>query len=209
MHHFVVPALLGLTVLAVACSDVDHPFEPTARQMPNLLADQDDQGEDNDDQGADLTCYLVTFEGGGQLIKIYPDTDGLVPGTPIRFPLTDRWVTLISGPFANNPSGTTIALWLLGEDAEVLFERPVSRVSFFSATDVPITVDAFNPGGVVVASTTLAANTTSEGFTQWDLVALDVGEKPIARVRITGVSGAVAIDDFEACARDDDGDDRD
>ena len=38
------------------------------------------------------TCYKTTFEGGPPT-QINPENDGLVSNTPIRFPLSDAWIT--------------------------------------------------------------------------------------------------------------------
>lgn len=142
-------------------------------------------------------CYLVTFEGGGHLNQIYPETGGLVPGTPIRF--APNWLTVTSGFYANNPSVPTIALFL-GNTAQVIFEQPVARVSFYYASLSPVSIEAFGVTGTLLTSSAGPANFDDDsGFTVWDELGVNLGIDQIWSLRVTGQSGATGIDDFMAC----------
>jgi len=103
-------------------------------------------------------CYLVTFEGGGHLNQIHPESGGLVPGTPIRF--ASNWLTIGSGPNANNTSVPTIAVYL-GPTAQVTFEQPVAVVGFYFASSGDVTLQAFDAGGSLLWPARLALPTTS------------------------------------------------
>jgi len=147
--------------------------------------------------------YLVTFEGGGQHTLIYPETGGLVPGTPIRFPLDSRWITLTSGPYANNPSGITIALWASGRSwAEITFDEPVGQVSLFYASFFPVTLSAYSASGTLLDEATAPANVQPDGFTQWAPLEVSAGGNVITRVVLNGRWGRTGIDDFCAVVID-------
>ena len=101
-------------------------------------------------QEGGIPCVTVTFEGADHFVPIHPEDSGLIAGTGIRFP-EGPWFTVTSGPFANNPSGTTVVLGT-GSTGEVTFDQPVSRVSFAFSTAATITLEAFDSSGHIVAS---------------------------------------------------------
>lgn len=103
--------ILSTALLVGACSDGSS-GPANVGSLPALLSTTDSgttllSGETLDAGGHDpmevvihegSLCFLITFAGGGQFTQIHPETGGLVPGTPIRFPLDEGWVTLTSGP---------------------------------------------------------------------------------------------------------------
>lgn len=142
-------------------------------------------------------CHLVTFEGGAHLNQIHPETGGLVPGTPIRF--GPEWFTITSGNYGNNPSIPTIAIYQIAP-AEVTFEQPVARVSFFYASSYPVTLDAYNANGNLLSTDSAGANLQPDGFTLWEEMGVDLGSDLIKSVQITTASsGSTGIDDFTVC----------
>lgn len=146
--------------------------------------------------------YLVTFEGGGQYTQIHPETGGLVPGTPIRF--ASEWVTVTSGPFANNPSGTTITIFVGGNAGEVTFDEPVSHVGVHYSAGGQVTLLAYDANGAEIDSVSAPPNIQPDGFTQWDPIEVSAnGENLIARVVLMGYGGSTAIDDFSAVVETD------
>lgn len=147
-------------------------------------------------------CRLVTFEGVEITQLIYPEGDGLIPGSGIRFVVEDYWLALTNGLFANNPSGTTVAFFGGPMDSgSITFDDLVHSVSFYYASEVPVTVDAFDANGALVASTSGPANAlpTFPTFGAWDLLSVEAGDDVIASVTVAGALGRTGIDDFAVC----------
>ena len=146
----------------------------------------------------------LTFEGGVDLNPI-PTTAG------VSFL---GWLTIIdaddggSGNFANEPSPSTIAFWLTGQlldtEREIIFDEPVSAVSFFYTSAVPVTVTGFNTEGDPVADASGPANAPSMGpggdtggtFDLFSPLGIDVGENVITHVVMTGLENQTGIDDL-------------
>ena len=148
------------------------------------------------------TCYLETFEGGTNFGVIHSATGGLVPGTPIRFEPAFNWLYINDGfGYANNPSGTGIAIWSGSNEAAVTFEDPVSSVSFFYGSYSIMTIEAFNVADQLVDTVSGPANFNTQTFDLdiFDPVELDVGSNVITHIVITGLDAGTAIDDFQAC----------
>ena len=149
-------------------------------------------------------CNTVTFEGIGDY-----ETIGSVPG-PVTVAFGASWTAIIDsdapggsdGDFANEPSESTIA-FLSNQDAITIFFIPaVTYVDFWytaSAQSVPLTVTAFNAGGIEVAQdigTTIG--TASDGadcvgdpngdFCLWDIIILYSPGDPISSIQIVGAS---------------------
>lgn len=208
----VVALAVFLTVLA-ACSDGST--GPTSVHSPPALLSSTDaetsllSGNLTIDTGGHdplevvirdgSLCFLLTFEGGGQFTQIHPETGGLVPGTPVRFPLDEGWVTLTSGPYSNNPSGPTIALYLSPSPGEIMFEVPIRSASLFYASTGPVTLDALDAAAGVVASASGPANVQPDGFTVWDPIGVDAGGNLITRAALVANVGGTGIDDLDVC----------
>ncbi len=147
---------------------------------------------------AGIECRLTTFEGGGQAAEIHPDLDFLIPGLNTRFP---GWLTLTSGNYANNPSPPTVAIWTGGvASRDITFDEPVSKVGFFYASFPDVTLEAFDPGGRLVASAVGPANFTTT-FDVWDPLGVELERNRIVQVTVTGNSNQTGIDDFEVCRK--------
>ena len=140
-------------------------------------------------------CRLTTFENGGNLEAIHPELNNSIAGSGMRFP---GWKTLTSGFFSNNPSGVTIA-FMDAPSREITFDGPVSTVSFFYASGPPVTVDAFDAAGNVVATVTEPGNADAS-FNVWDPIGVDVSANIITRITVTGsTTSDTAIDDPTNC----------
>ncbi|MFC1870529.1 hypothetical protein ACFLYE_04610 [Chloroflexota bacterium] len=142
-----------------------------------------------------LECRMTTFEGAGDWQPINPDLGGLIPELNASF--NSGLFTMTSGNYANNPSPPTILLWLDGEFG-VTFEEPVSSVSFYYCSVVPLTVEGIDENGVVVVSAMGTANDLWT-FGVWDPITISVGENIISQVRLQGAPNRVCIDDFKTC----------
>lgn len=151
------------------------------------------------------SCSTIDFEGIGDLAEI-PEFDGITsPG----------WLAIIdaddggSGNFAHEPSPSTIAFWL-GEPVhgrDILFQRPVSDVSFYYVSAVEVSVEAFDADGNLLDSARGPANGNlgpggdPEGyFNQWDPIGVEADGNLIMRLRISGNVDQTGIDDLTVCS---------
>jgi len=153
------------------------------------------------DRGAG-SCNLIDFEGVGDTQVI-----GAIPGA-VTVTFGPSWLGLIdadaggTGNFANEPSPSTIAIFLNLADP-ITFSSPVQFVQVFytaTAASVPITLTAWDSVGNVVATTTGSTIGTSvDGapcggdpagdFCLWDIMTLTA---PSNSIRGITFSGAVA-----------------
>jgi hypothetical protein len=152
-------------------------------------------------QQGGVVCATVTFEGAvhGAPVGHVPEAglifemgegpeDGPVPG----------WYTLTRGPFTNTPTPPTVAMLCLIYSGAVSFTTPASAVSLYYASRVPVTLEAFDASGALLASASGPANAGAL-FNVWDPIGVDLGENLIARVVLTGAAFNTAIDDFTVC----------
>lgn len=160
--------------------------------------------------GVGVEFTKTTFEFGLNEATIHPGQ--VIPGTVMRFP---GWLTLIDsdagggGNFANEPSAETIAFWRVdgafsNTSRDVTFDEPVSDVSLFYTSSVPVTLEGFDAGNILVDGTGgLAQSTGGPGgdptgsFNLFSPLAIDAGANVITRVRFTGSANQTGIDDFE------------
>ena len=142
-----------------------------------------------------MECRMTTFEGAGDNEPINPDLHYLIPELGVRFTPDYRTLT-IEG--LNNPSPPTIAFWI-GNENDMYLEEPVSSVSFYYSSTVPLGLDGLDEAGNILTSATFPANCPSGNFDIWQPCGVTVGENTIAKLRITGSPGRVAIDDLMVC----------
>ncbi len=139
-------------------------------------------------------CQLTTLEAGGhgnQLLTI--------AGTVMDFDTNSGWLTITSGSFANNPSGTTVAFWATGTSGVVNFTEPVSSVTLFYSSFPDVRLEAFDVSGNLIAFDSGPSNLASSNpfFRNWDPLAVcAIG---ISSVRLTGDAEFTMIDDFKVC----------
>ncbi len=143
-----------------------------------------------------LYCRTSTFENAPHYLPINPEGGGLIPGGNIAF--SPNWRTLTRGAYANNPSGVAIAVWLQAQSAGISFPIPVAKVGLWYSSYVPVTLEAFDADGALLASITGPAN-TSRGFVNWDPLELQVAGNVIARADVFGVANRTATDDVKNC----------
>jgi len=161
-------------------------------------------------------CTTITFEGNGDYQPI-----GLVPGT-VNVTFGTSWLSIIDsdapggtdGDFANEPSASTIAFLDNQDDITIVLDPPVQYAEFWytaSAGSVPLTVTAFDIGGVEVAQD--IGNTigsASDGadcqgdpngdFCLWDLITLSTVGNKIASIQVVGAATHdFGIDDLQVC----------
>jgi hypothetical protein len=134
-----------------------------------------------------IVRFMTTFENGDHLAPI---------SDPIAGMHFAGWYTLTSGTYSNNPSTPTVAFWLGGSSAAVTFDEPVASVSLSYASMVPVTLEAFDATGTLLATATAPANAPG-GLHTWDPLGIDVGENVISSIRLTGGSLRTMIDNFE------------
>ena len=111
----------AIVVLAVVC-------------MVSALA-QDEP--DFEEPLLDVECVTVTFEGG-----VHGAPVGEVAEADATF--DSYWITLTRGPYYNMPSPVTIATFINSLTGEVSLGAPASSVSFYYASRVPVTLEAFD-----------------------------------------------------------------
>lgn len=138
-------------------------------------------------------CGLTTFEG--------PPTFTLVPPLDLCVSTVTfiNWRTLTGGNVANWPSPDTIIYWLEGNERDMTFSPEVSSVSFYYASSVEVTIEAFDARGNLIARLIEPANFREPVYDEWDLVTVDVGSNSIARLRIIGGSNQTGIDNLQVC----------
>lgn len=142
-----------------------------------------------------LTVY-TTFEGGGHLQPIAPDTDGWISEAGIRFP--GDWVAVMRPPatFENNPSGDVVANWQSLTGSQVIeFSEPVCEVFLHYAGRFGVTVEALDVNGDVIASIIGVGN--GLGLLRWDPLSIRASYNAILAVRVLGQGlGRTCLDDF-------------
>jgi len=116
-----------------------------------------------------MECALVTFEGNVDWEPI-----GNIPETGINMP--GSWMTTSWGPFENEPSPESVALFLNYNSAEILFNDPICAVSIYYASWVPVTFTAYDQDGNVLASIWVNGNSVGGVLEAWDSICVDVGE---------------------------------
>ena len=167
--------------------------------------------------GQVVGCNTVTFEGIGDY-----DTIGAVTDGPVSVIFGASWTAIIDsdapggsdGDFANEPSESTIAFLSNQDDITIFFVPAVPYVDFqytASPQSLPLTVTAFDIGGIQVAGDTGNTIGTASGgancngdpngdFCLWDLIILNSPGNPISSIRIEGASTFdFGIDDVRYC----------
>lgn len=168
--------------------------------------------EESGDPGASA-CTTVDFEGLADLAAV-----GTPPGAPdVAFGTS--WLALIdlddggSGPIANEPSASTVAVQMDGVDTDIVLGTPAAVVSvFYSAASLalPLILEGLDgEGGVVASATGTTVGMDLDGaactgdpngnFCLWDLLEIDADEATIETIRIQGMPNAFAIDDLSVC----------
>jgi hypothetical protein len=153
----------------------------------------------------DTTFTKTTFEGAGNTIPIPEIIDGMTfPG----------WLGLVdgdaggSGNFANEPSPDTIAFWLTDpglpdESRDIVFDDPISEISFVYVSAVPVSIEAFDEAGDLIATATGPSITLGSvggdptgSYDQFLPLGVAVEGNIISRVRMTGFENQTGIDDL-------------
>ncbi len=152
-------------------------------------------------------CRLTTFEGGGNLEAIHPELNNSIAGSGMRFPsvtcpdppcVSVGWQTLTTGFVSNKPSPPTVA-FMTAPSHDIIFDEPVSTVSFFYSSFPAVTLDAFDAADNLVATVTGAANVPIPPFTVWDSIGVDVSANIITRITVIGAAFQTGIDDVSNC----------
>lgn len=161
-------------------------------------------------------CATITFEGVGDYQPV-----GLVPGV-VNVTFGASWLGIIDsdapggsdGDFANEPSASTIAFLDDQTDITIVLDPPVQYAEFWytaSAGSLPLTVTAFDIGGVEVAQDigntigSAADGADCEGdpngdFCLWDIITLSAVGNKIASIQIVGAATHdFGIDDLQYC----------
>jgi hypothetical protein len=149
-------------------------------------------------------CTVIDFEGVGNLAAI-PVFDGISsPG----------WLGIIdadaggSGNFAQEPSPQTIAFWLGGNPGsrDIVMTNKASKVEFFYASFVSVTMQALDEAGNVLA-TSVGAPNFNQGtgdptgqFNRWDPLSVEADGNKIKTVRVTGNTNQTGIDNLKVCS---------
>src|SRR5450830_953008 len=196
-----VSSLIGFTTIAPAfAADVLHrPGSLARKSAPSrpmaLAAPVIENGRE---------CTVINFEGVGNQAAI-PEFDGIQsPG----------WLGIIdadaggTGNFANEPTPETIAFWLGGNPGSrdiVMTKTPASRLEFYYASAVAVTMQALDDKGNVLATSTGAPNyNTSSGdpngdYNRWDPLKVETDGNKIKTVRVTGNTNQTGIDNLKVC----------
>ncbi len=205
-------SILILVSLALAS------FPAFAAEQPGLSNNStprvDDGGGSTSMYSKTEGCNLIDFEG---LLDNSPI--GLVPG-PVNVTFGASWLSLIDsdagggGNFANEPSASTSAYFLDLVDISISLNPPVQFVEFFytaAAVSLPITVTAFDAGGVqldqAVGNTVgtdldgaACGGDPNGNFCLWDIIQLTAATDNIASVVISGtISNQFGIDNLQFC----------
>lgn len=148
-------------------------------------------------------CTTIDFEGVGNLAAI-PDFDGISsPG----------WLGIIdadaggSGNFAQEPTPETIAFWLGGDPGsrDIVMSNKASKLEFYYASSVTVTMQALDEAGVVLATSVGAPNFNlgtgdpTGQYNRWDPLKVEVQGNTIKTVRVTGNTNNTGIDNLKVC----------
>jgi hypothetical protein len=167
--------------------------------------------------GQTAECSTIDFEGVGDYSPV-----GMVTAGAVAVTFGTSWLGIIdsdapggsNGDFANEPSASTIAFLNNQDDITITFDPPVAYVDFWytaSALSLPLTVKAFDTGGVevaqdigtVVGSAIDGADCTGDpngDFCLWDDIVLFTNGNNIATIQITGAATFdFGIDDLRHC----------
>jgi hypothetical protein len=168
--------------------------------QPRLL---DSAAAANDDEPG-KACTTYDFEGIGNLAAV-PEFSGIT---------SPNWLGIIdadnggNGNIAHEPSPSTVAFWLgtPSNYRDILFDVPVSDVSFFYASAVTVTIQAFDANNQQVASVSGAGNYNqgpggdpNGGYNKWDPLRVQTQKNEITRARVSGNVDNTAIDDLKIC----------
>ncbi|KQW96704.1 hypothetical protein ASC94_07690 [Massilia sp. Root418] len=149
-------------------------------------------------------CTVITFEGVGDLAPI-PVFDGISsPG----------WLGIIdadaggTGNFAQEPSPQTIAFWLGGDPGsrDIVMANKASKVEFYYASYVGVTMQALDEAGNVLATATGGPNyrggsgDPNGDFNRWDPLSVEADGNKIKTVRVTGNTNQTGIDNLKVCS---------
>jgi len=187
LNKIIIPVLASVLILGTLTA---NPFAFSDHQPLEIIEFTD----------GDLSCTMTTFEGGGHF-DILPDLPGMT-FAPTVFPSgsADTWRTITSGGYSNNPSPPT-ALTATGPPQiiprDVLFDEPVSKISFFHTSPVvDLTVNVYDINDNLLESNTYPA---TPDFSVFDFITIDVGGNEISRAEFLILSLQHAIDDFTYC----------
>ncbi|MBI2924814.1 MAG: hypothetical protein HYY24_03810 [Verrucomicrobia bacterium] len=124
---------------------------------------------------------LTTFEGAAEGSGI-----GTIPGSIMSFP---GWAATTG--VAGTPSGVTTALVFNADSLDVLFSSPVLAIGCAYASVVPVTVEAYDAGNVLLSSASFPSNDFG-----WSTLSLAVSGNAITRLRFHAADLQTVIDDF-------------
>ena len=167
--------------------------------------------------GQTVDCSTIDFEGVGDYSPV-----GMVTAGAVAVTFGTSWLGIIDsdapggsdGDFANEPSASTIAFLNDQNDVSIVFDPAVPYVDFWytaSAGSVPLTVTAFDIGGVQVAQDVgTTVGSASDGadclgdpngdFCLWDQITLFTSGNNIASIQIVGAATFdFGIDDLRHC----------
>jgi len=170
--------------------------------------------------GQTADCSIIDFEGVGDYAAV-----GMVTAGTVTVTFGTSWLGIIDsddpggsdGDFANEPSESTIAFLNNQDDVSIVFNPAVPYVDFWytaSAGSIPLTVTAFDIGGVQVAqdigntigSATDGADCQGDpngDFCLWDQITLFTNGGNIASIQIVGAATFdFGIDDLRHCSED-------
>lgn len=148
-------------------------------------------------------CTTIDFEGVGNLAAI-PAFDGISsPG----------WLGIIdadaggTGNIAQEPSPQTTAFWLGGNPAsrDIVMTNPASKVEFFYASAVSVTLQALDDEGNLLATAVGGGNfgagtgDPTGNFNRWDALTVETQGNKIKTLRVSGNSNQTTIDNLKVC----------
>lgn len=147
----------------------------------------------------------ITFEGGG---FSGTGTHGIAPTAGVTFSANSLLLIDFdaggSGNIANEPSGDAVAFWLTGTLITLTFSQPTSDVSLFYSSSVPVSLQAFDAGAILLQTVNGPAqhNDSCVGdpngsFCNYSPLSINTGMNVIASVTFNGVLNQTVIDDFK------------
>jgi hypothetical protein len=148
-------------------------------------------------------CTTIDFEGVGDQAPV-PAIAGI--NTP-------QWLGIIdfdaggTGNFAQEPSPETVAFWLGGNvsSRDIVLDNKASKVEFFYASAVTVTMQAIDDAGAILSQVSGAPNfrggagDPTGDYNRWDPLRVEAPGNKIKRVRVFGNSNQTGIDNLKVC----------
>ncbi len=159
------------------------------------------------------SCSVINFEGLDEKVSIgkfqgIASANGWVSGITVEaygYAMGDPR-GFSHAQFVDPPSGITVAVFLNGNNNDITFDTPVSRVSYYYATGYNTVLTAYDSQGNQLASQQVPANWTGNpyGYDYWSQITpLSVQGNKIARIHIASpgapLNNFIGIDDLEVC----------